>query len=83
MATYCNMKYWLGDFHQKRALINKEKFKHEHTKLRNVIKHAFGILKARFPILKRMAPFSFVTQRNIVMTCFALHNFIRPHLHYP
>ncbi|KAK1424378.1 hypothetical protein QVD17_19707 [Tagetes erecta] len=32
---------------------------------------------ARFPILKRMAPFSLVTQRNITIACFALHNFIR------
>ncbi|KAL4575013.1 hypothetical protein LXL04_021853 [Taraxacum kok-saghyz] len=32
---------------------------------------------ARFSILKRMAPFSLVTQRNIVVACFALHNFIR------
>ncbi|XP_023750855.2 uncharacterized protein LOC111899220 [Lactuca sativa] len=65
------------DFRQRRALTNKEKFNHGHAKLRNVIERAFGVLKARFPILKRMAPFPFVTQRNIAMACFALHNFIR------
>ncbi|KAL7597637.1 hypothetical protein Lser_V15G22777 [Lactuca serriola] len=50
---------------------------YRNAKLRNVIERAFGVLKARFPILKRMAPFSLVTQRNITLACFALHNFIR------
>ncbi|KAL7583284.1 hypothetical protein Lser_V15G44511 [Lactuca serriola] len=77
MAPYRNVRYWLGDFCQRRALTNKEKFNHGHAKLRNVIKCGFGVLKARFRILKRMAPFPFVTQRNIAMACFALHNFIR------
>nr|KAJ0214535.1 hypothetical protein LSAT_V11C400164970 [Lactuca sativa] len=57
MAPYHNVRYWLGDFHRRRALTNKEKFNHSHAKLRNVIECAFGVLKARFPILKRMAPF--------------------------
>lgn len=77
MAPYRNVRYWLGDFRQRRALTNKEKFNHAHAKLRNVIERAFGVLKARFPILKRMAPFPLVTQRNITVACFALHNFIR------
>nr|KAJ0186063.1 hypothetical protein LSAT_V11C900484660 [Lactuca sativa] len=57
MAPYRNVRYWLGDFHRRRALTNKEKFNHSHAKLRNVVERAFGLLKARFPILKRMAPF--------------------------
>ncbi|XP_052621710.1 uncharacterized protein LOC111898482 [Lactuca sativa] len=65
------------DFRKRRALTNKEKFNHGHAKLWNFIERAFGVLKARFPILKRMAPFLFLTQRKIVMACFALHNFIR------
>ncbi|KAL7614212.1 hypothetical protein Lser_V15G07195 [Lactuca serriola] len=77
MAPYRNVRYWLGDFRRRRALTNKEKFNHAHAKLQNVIERAFGVLKARFPILKRMAPFSLVTQRNITLACFALHNFIR------
>ncbi|KAL4581757.1 hypothetical protein LXL04_006285 [Taraxacum kok-saghyz] len=67
MAPYRNVRYWLGDFRQRRALTNKEKFNHAHAKLRNVIECAFGVLKARFPILKKMAPFPLVTQRNIVV----------------
>lgn len=77
MAPYRNVRYWLGDFRRRRALTSKEKFNHAHAKLRNVIERAFGVLKARFPILKRMAPFPLVTQRNITIACFALHNFIR------
>ncbi|KAL7617295.1 hypothetical protein Lser_V15G00779 [Lactuca serriola] len=77
MAPYRIVRYWLGYFRRRRALTNKEKFNHAHAKLRNVIERAFGVLKARFPILKRMAPFSLVTQRNITLACFALHNFIR------
>ncbi|XP_023762272.1 uncharacterized protein LOC111910668 [Lactuca sativa] len=50
---------------------------YRNAKLRNVIERSFGVLKARFPVLKRMAPFSLVTQRNITLACFVLHNFIR------
>ncbi|GJR14375.1 Myb/SANT-like domain, harbinger transposase-derived nuclease domain protein [Tanacetum coccineum] len=77
MAPYRNVRYWLGDFPRRRALNNKEKFNHSHAKLRNVIERAYGVLKARFLILKRMIPFSLTTQRNITIACFALHNFIR------
>ncbi|XP_076929330.1 uncharacterized protein LOC143593647 [Bidens hawaiensis] len=77
MAPYRNVRYWLGDFRRRRALTNKEKFNHAHAKLRNVIERAFGVLKARFPILKRMTPFPLETQRNVTVACFALHNFIR------
>ncbi|KAL7592227.1 hypothetical protein Lser_V15G33234 [Lactuca serriola] len=77
IALYRNVRYWLGDFRRRRALTNKEKFNHAHAKLRNVIERGFGVLKARFSILKRMTPFSLVTQRNITLACFVLHNFIR------
>ncbi|GJX29329.1 Myb/SANT-like domain, harbinger transposase-derived nuclease domain protein [Tanacetum coccineum] len=33
--------------------------------------------RARFPILKKMPSYPFVTQRDIVVACFAIHNFIR------
>ncbi|GJT65261.1 hypothetical protein Tco_1016741, partial [Tanacetum coccineum] len=52
MAPYRNARYWLGDFFRKRAMTSKEKFNHAHAKHRNVIERAFGVLKARFPILK-------------------------------
>nr|GEZ67379.1 hypothetical protein [Tanacetum cinerariifolium] len=48
-----------------------------HAKLRNVIERAFGVLKARSPILKNMPSYPFITQRDIVVACFVIHNFIR------
>ncbi|KAM0052193.1 putative harbinger transposase-derived nuclease domain-containing protein [Helianthus debilis subsp. tardiflorus] len=77
MTPYRNMRYWLADFRRQRALTKEEKFNHAHAQLRNVIERSYGVLKARFPILKQMAPFSFPIQRDIVIACFAVHNFIR------
>ncbi|XP_023732220.1 uncharacterized protein LOC111880040 [Lactuca sativa] len=77
MTPYLNTRYWLADFRRRRALTKEEKFNHAHAQLRNVIEHAYGILKARFPILKRMTHFPFSVQRDIVIACFAVYNFIR------
>ncbi|KAL7596406.1 hypothetical protein Lser_V15G27528 [Lactuca serriola] len=77
MALYRNAKYWLSDFRRQRALTKEEKFTHAHAQLRNVIERAYGVLKARFPILKQMTPYHFPIQRDIVLACFAVHNFIR------
>ncbi|GAV80311.1 DDE_4 domain-containing protein, partial [Cephalotus follicularis] len=77
MAPYRNVRYWLGDFRRRRAMTKEEKFNHAHAKLRNVIERAYGVLKARFPILDKMAPYPFNVQRNVVIACFAVNNFIR------
>lgn len=77
LAPYRNTRYWLADYRRRRALTKEEKFNHAHAQLRNVIERAYGVLKARFPILKQMAPFPFTKQRNVVIACFAIHNFIR------
>ncbi|XP_023767986.1 uncharacterized protein LOC111916555 [Lactuca sativa] len=77
MAPYSNTRYWLSDYRRRRPLTKEEKFNHVHAQLRNVIKRGYGVLKARFPILKRMTPFPFSVQRDIVVACFAVHNFIK------
>ncbi|GJY20773.1 putative nuclease HARBI1 [Tanacetum coccineum] len=77
MAPYRSTRYWLADFQRQRALTNKEKFNHAHAQLRNVIERAYGVLKAKFPILKQMASYKFEVQRDVVIACFAIHNFIR------
>ncbi|VFQ70968.1 unnamed protein product [Cuscuta campestris] len=77
MTPYRGTRYWLADFRRQRALTKEERFNHAHAELRNVIERAYGVLKARFPILKQMAPFSFPIQRDIVIACFAIHNFKR------
>ena len=78
MTPYRNVRYWLSDFCSGGKAIGREEiFNSYHARLRNVIEHAFGVVKARFPILKKMAPYSFATQTKIVMTCFSIHNFLR------
>ena len=78
MALYRNVRYWLSDFRSGGKVVGKEEiFNSCHARLRNVIERAFGVVKVRFPILKRMTPYSFTTQTKIVMACFSIHNFLR------
>ena len=78
MAPYRNARYWLPDFcNGVRPHTKEETFNYAHARLRDVIERSFGVLKARFPILKRMAPYPFQVQRNIVIACVAIHNYIR------
>ena len=78
MAPYCNVRYWLSDFYSGGKAIGKDEiFNQCHARLRNVIECAFGVVKVRFPILKRMTLYLFTTQTKIVMACFSIHNFLR------
>ena len=78
MTPFRNVRYWLSDFRSGGKVVGKEEiFNQCHARLRNVIEHAFSVVKARFPILKRMVPYSFTTQTKIIMTCFSIHNFLR------
>ena len=77
MAPYC-VRYWLSDFRSGGKTVGKQEiFNQCHARLRNVIEHAFGVVKAHFPILKRMTPYSFTTQTKIVMAWFSIHNFLQ------
>ncbi|KAK3222908.1 hypothetical protein Dsin_009933, partial [Dipteronia sinensis] len=49
--------------------------------LRNVIERCFGVLKARFPILKLMPNYRPRRQRLIPIACCVLHNLIRKEAH--
>ncbi|KAG5540627.1 hypothetical protein RHGRI_020748 [Rhododendron griersonianum] len=73
MAPYRNVHYWLSNFQNARHPRNKE----ERFNLENVIERAFGVLKARFPILKRMSSYPFTVQRNMVIACITMHIIIR------
>ncbi|KAL0007179.1 hypothetical protein SO802_008681 [Lithocarpus litseifolius] len=48
-----------------------------HSSLRNVIERCFGVLKARFPVLKMMPRYKPCRQGNVMRACFTIHNFIR------
>ncbi|KAF5175253.1 hypothetical protein FRX31_035160 [Thalictrum thalictroides] len=71
-------RYWLPQFKAGGPARGKEeKFNHAHSKLRNVIERSFGVLKAQFPILKKMPPYDLPTQRNIVIATMTIHNYLR------
>ncbi|KAF6149041.1 hypothetical protein GIB67_018619, partial [Kingdonia uniflora] len=77
-STFRGVRYWLKDFQRGgRPKTKEEHFNRAHAKLRNVIERTFGVLKARFPILKAMPKYKFSTQRNIVIACMAIHNYLR------
>ena len=78
LSPYRNVRYWLTDFRAGgHPRDRKEHFNYIHSSLRNVIERSFGVLKARFPILKRMPPYSFAVQRSMVVAAMTVHNFIR------
>ncbi|KAL7618609.1 hypothetical protein Lser_V15G00329 [Lactuca serriola] len=77
MAPYRITRYWLANFRRNGALTKEERFNNAHAQLRNIIEHGYGVLKAIFPILKRMAPYPFSVQRDIVIVCVVVHNFIK------
>ena len=54
-----------------------ELFTYRHSSFCNIIERCFGVLKARFPILKVMPNYRPRRQRRIPIACCVLHNFIR------
>ncbi|KAK6148995.1 hypothetical protein DH2020_016520 [Rehmannia glutinosa] len=78
LAPYKGTHYHSNQFRRgQRASGPKELFNHSHSSLRNIIERCFGVWKARWPILDKMAKFPFETQRLIVVVSMALHNYIR------
>ena len=55
----------------------KELFNLRHSSLRNSIERIFGVLKKRFPILKKQLEYEYDTQVQLVNGLCCLHNFIR------
>ena len=79
LAPYRGERYHLRDYRGPRRTPRgpKELFNYRHSSLRNVIERCFGVLKARFPILKYMPNYPPRRQRRIPIACCVLHNFIR------
>ena len=78
LAPYWGEKYHLNDFRGHGRIRRKyELFNFRHSSLRNVIERAFGVLKARFSILKSIPSYSLRRQKLIPIACCTLHNFIR------
>lgn len=79
LVPYKGEQYHLSQYtgRGRRPIGRKELFNYYHSSLRNVIERCFGILKAKFPILKLMPPYSLRRQRQIVIAACTLHNFIK------
>ncbi|KAM5567595.1 hypothetical protein ABKV19_015593 [Rosa sericea] len=79
LAPYRGERYHLRDYRGPRRTPRgpRELFNYRHSSLRNVIERCFGVLKARFPILKYMPNYPPRRQRRIPIACCVLHNFIR------
>ncbi|CAL5391449.1 unnamed protein product [Camellia sinensis] len=81
LLPYRGERHHLNEFRTQRQQPRNKKqmFNYRHSSLRNVIERYFGVLKARFPILRDMPPYSTKTQRYIPIACCTIHNWIRIH----
>ncbi|KAL0431395.1 UNVERIFIED_CONTAM: hypothetical protein Sradi_0765500 [Sesamum radiatum] len=80
LAPYRETRYHLPEWRGqgRRYRTPQDMFNHAHSRLRNVIERAFGVLKKRFPILQWGIPNYLLNhQVDIVIACCTLHNFIR------
>jgi hypothetical protein len=78
LASYKGQRYHITEFQNAGQPIGlKELFNHAHSSLRNVIARSFGVLKMKWRILLKMPSYSMEKQSKIIITCMALHNFIR------
>ncbi|XP_062075958.1 protein ALP1-like [Humulus lupulus] len=84
LPPYRGERYHLQEYNsgRNRPRGMKELFNYRHSSLRNVIERCFGVLKARFPILKMMPPYKLSRQPLIVIACCTLHNFIHQRTQY-
>lgn len=81
LAPYRGERYHLRDYRGRGRHPRgpQEFFNYRHSSLRNVVERCYGVLKARFPILKLMPNYPIRKQRRIPIACCAIHNFIRMH----
>ena len=73
-GTRYHLKEWVGN---RRPENYKELYNLRHSRARNVIERAFGLLKNRWSILRAPSFFDIKTQVRIINACCILHNFIR------
>ena len=55
----------------------QEVFNFHHSKLSNVVERPFGVAKNKWQMLKGMPHYPKDKQGQIIVACFALHNFVR------
>ena len=78
LAPYRGQRYHLTEWMQgHQPTTANEYFNMKHSQARNCIERFFGILKARWAILRYKSFYSVKTQCRIISACCILHNFIR------
>ncbi|XP_048137325.1 uncharacterized protein LOC125315661 [Rhodamnia argentea] len=78
LTPFKGEQYHINDFKSNaRPTRARELFNYKHSSLRNIIERSFAASKNRFFVLRHMSPFSIRKQAHIVVTCCAIHNYIR------
>ena len=77
LAPYRGTNYHLRDRRRQGGDPKKERFNYRHSSLRNVVERTFGIWKSRFQILRGIPHYTVRMQRDIIIACAVLHNFIK------
>ncbi|KAL8504180.1 hypothetical protein ACS0TY_022783 [Phlomoides rotata] len=81
LAPYRGVRYHLKEWDDSRQPQNyQEYYNLKHAKARNCIERSFGILKARWGILRSNSYYPIKTQNRFILDCCLLHNFIRTHM---
>ncbi|GAV69418.1 LOW QUALITY PROTEIN: DDE_4 domain-containing protein, partial [Cephalotus follicularis] len=70
-----HLKYYRG--RGQNPVGHKEMFNYRHSSLHNVLERCFGVLTARFKILKLISRYMPMKQRILVVVCCFIHNFVR------
>jgi hypothetical protein len=79
LTPFKGTRYHIPEFCHRRGCPPQGKyelFNFLHSSLRNIIEQAFGVLNQKWRILKAMPSFSAERQKEIIIACFALYNFI-------
>ncbi|XP_039048790.1 uncharacterized protein LOC120189636 [Hibiscus syriacus] len=78
LAPYRGQRYHLNDWREgHQPTTPQEYFNMKHYQARNCIERCFGILKARWAILRGKPFYPVKTQCRLISACCLLHNFIR------
>lgn len=78
LTPYRGQRYHLNEWREGHQLTTpKEFYNMKHSSARNVIEKCFGILKARWGILKGNSYYPIELKVKIIMACCLLHNYIR------
>ncbi|KAL6558434.1 hypothetical protein OROMI_018784 [Orobanche minor] len=79
LTPYKGVRYhldgWNGSLRRPQTF--QEYFNMKHTRARNVIERAFGLLKIRWGILRSPSYYPIKVHNRIIVACCLLHNFIR------